>query len=360
MKNNPNKKRIVVAMSGGVDSSVAAYLLHQEGHEVIGISMRLWSYDPDTTHGCCTPDDLYDARRVADQLGIPYYVFDFEKKFEGAVVDQFVESYRVGETPNPCVRCNTDIKFDVLLQRAHELGADMLATGHYARLIRKEDGSVELLKGLDPSKDQSYFLFGMSQEQLSQLMFPLGDMTKDEVREIGRKAGILTSDKKDSQEICFVPTDYKKFVRDRISDKDIIQGNLVDEEGKVLGKHQGIHEYTIGQRKGINIPTSLPMFVSNINKDTGDITIGQKESLMKTAFTVKELRYTDKPVKEGDVFRIKIRSRFDPAPAKVQNVGETLTLEFLTPQKSITPGQAAVLYDNDKVVGGGFIDRVLK
>lgn len=353
------KKRVVIAMSGGVDSSVAAYLLQKQGYEVVGISMRLWSYDPDTTHGCCTPDDLYDARRVADQLKIPYYVFNFEKKFEGAVVDQFIESYRNGETPNPCVRCNTDIKFDILLQRADELGADYLATGHYAKLLKDDDGIYHLQRAVDDQKDQSYFLFGMNQEQLSKLMFPLGEMTKPQVREIGEEAGIITSNKKDSQEICFVPTDYKKFVRDRIQDEDVIKGNLVSEEGKVLGAHQGIHEYTIGQRKGIDIPTTLPMFVSNIDKTTGDITIGDKKSLFKKEFTVKELRYTKDEVKEGDVFDLKIRSRFEPAKATVKKVGETVTFEFDEPQKSITPGQAAVFYKDNCVIGGGWIDSVL-
>jgi len=352
-------KRVVIAMSGGVDSSVAAYLLKEQGYDVVGISMRLWSYDPDTTHGCCTPDDLYDARRVADQLQIPYYVFNFEQKFEGAVVDQFIESYRVGETPNPCVRCNIDIKFDLLLQRAEELGADFLATGHYARLIKDDQGIIHLKRAVDLQKDQSYFLFGMNQEQLDKLMFPLGDMTKPEVRAIGEKAGILTSQKKDSQEICFVPTDYKKFVRDRIDEKNIIKGNLVDETGKVLGKHEGIHEYTIGQRRGIEIPTTLPMYVSNIDKTTGNITVGNEASLMKKEFVIKELRYTDKPVQIDQTYDVKIRSRFEPAKAVVKKVGETVTLSFVEPQKSITPGQAAVIYQGDTVVGGGWIDQVV-
>ncbi len=347
-------------MSGGVDSSVAAHLLVEQGYEVIGISMRLWSYDPDTTHGCCTPDDLYDARKVATGLNIPYYVSNFEQKFEGAVVDQFIESYRNGETPNPCVRCNTDIKFDILLQRAQELGADYLATGHYARLAKDDQGKIYLRQAVDQQKDQSYFLFGMNQQQLSKLMFPLGEMVKEEVREIGRKAGIVTSDKKDSQEICFVPTDYKKFVQDRIPEQDIIKGNLVDESGHVLGQHEGIHGYTIGQRKGINVPTTLPMFVSNIDKTTGDIVVGDQASLMKKEFVVKELRWTDQPVEKGQTYLMKIRSRFTPSPVEVLETGETVTLAFQEPQKSITPGQAAVFYQGDAVIGGGWIDRVIR
>jgi len=353
------KKRIVVAMSGGVDSSVAAYILHAQGHEVIGVSMRLWSYDPDNTHGCCTPDDLYDARRVADQLGIPYYVFNFEQRFEDTVVKDFVEQYRNGETPNPCVRCNTDIKFDILLERTRELGADYLATGHYARLLEDQGGVFYLKQAVDAQKDQSYFLFGMNQDQLSKLMFPLGSMTKPDVRALAEKAGILTSGKKESQEICFVPTDYKKFVGERIDSSQIKKGHLVNQQGEVLGSHDGIHGYTIGQRKGIQVPTKLPTYVSHINKDTGDITVGDQNSLMKTTFVVRQLRYTKGPLEVGDTYDLKIRSRFKPAKAKIEKIGDKIILEFAQPQKSITPGQAAVFYKDQCVVAGGWIDEVL-
>lgn len=359
-RRSSKSKTVVVAMSGGVDSSVAAYLLHKQGFDVIGISMRLWSYAPENTHGCCTPDDLYDARRVADQLGIPYYVFNFEQKFKDTVVKDFVEQYRNGETPNPCVRCNTDIKFDILLQRTKELGADFLATGHYARLVEDQEGTFYLKQAVDLAKDQSYFLFGMNQTQLSKLVFPLGNMTKPEVRAVAKKAGILTSEKKESQEICFVPTNYKKFVSDRIDAQDIKKGKLVDQKGNVLGEHEGIHGFTIGQRKGINIPTTLPMFVSHIDKNSGDITIGDQQSLMKQTFVVREMRYTKDSLKEGDILNLKIRSHFKPAQARVLKVDDKVTLSFDEPQKSITPGQAAVLYKDQCVIAGGWIDQVLK
>ncbi len=351
------KKRVVIAMSGGVDSSVAAHLLVEQGFEVVGISMRLWSYEKDATHGCCTPEDLYDARRVANQLGIPHYISDFQSTFEDKVVDEFVNAYKHGETPNPCVRCNNDLKFHTLLRRANELGADYLATGHYARVVH-EDGEYKLMRAVDATRDQSYFLYGMSQKELSQIMFPLGDLTKVEVREIGRKAGIATSDKPDSQEICFVPKDYSDFVEKRIKGQTIV-GNLVSEDGTVLGSHEGIHKFTVGQRKGIQIPTTLPMYVSKIDKDTGDVTVGNKEALKKSEFDVRELRWVNTPVKVGDKLLTQIRSRFYPSEAEVLEVSDTVRVKFTNPQESISPGQAAVFYKNDQVVGGGWIDKVI-
>lgn len=362
------KKRVVVAMSGGVDSSVAAYLLVEQGYEVVGISMRLWSYEKDATHGCCTPEDLLDARKVANQLGIPHYITDFQATFEQKVVDEFVNAYKHGETPNPCVRCNNDLKFSTLLKRANELGADYLATGHYARVVREisqGDGITEstqeykLLRAVDASRDQSYFLYGMSQKELSQIMFPLGELTKVEVRKIGRKAGISTSDKPDSQEICFVPKDYSEFVEKRIQGQ-VISGNLIDEAGKVLGKHEGIHQFTVGQRKGIQIPTTLPMYVSKIDKTTGNVTIGSKEALKKSAFDVRELRWVNAPVQVGDRLLTQIRSRFYPSQAVIEEVAEeTVRVKFEVPQESISPGQAAVFYKDNQVIGGGWISKVI-
>jgi tRNA-specific 2-thiouridylase len=351
------KKRVVIAMSGGVDSSVAAHLLVEQGHEVVGISMRLWSYEKDATHGCCTPEDLYDARRVAAQLGIPHYISDFQATFEQKVVDEFVTAYKHGETPNPCVRCNNDLKFHTLLRRANELGADYLATGHYARVVH-ENGEFKLMRAVDATRDQSYFLYGMSQKELSQIMFPLGDLTKVEVREIGRKANIATSDKPDSQEICFVPKDYSDFVEKRIQG-ETIKGNLVDESGNVLGAHEGIHKFTVGQRKGIQIPTTLPMYVSKIDKDTGNVTIGKKEALKKSEFDVRELRWVHTPVQKGDKLLTQIRSRFYPSEAEVIEVGDTIRMKFQTPQESISPGQAAVFYKDNQVIGGGWISKVI-
>jgi len=351
------RKRVVIAMSGGVDSSVAAYLLVKQGYEVVGISMRLWSYEKDATHGCCTPEDLFDARKVATQLKIPHYISDFQATFEDKVVDEFVNAYKHGETPNPCVRCNNDLKFHTLLKRANELGADYLATGHYARVVH-ENNEYKLMRAVDATRDQSYFLYGMSQKELSQIMFPLGELTKVEVREIGRQAGIATSDKPDSQEICFVPKDYSDFVEKRIKG-DTIKGNLVDESGKVLGAHEGIHKFTVGQRKGIQIPTTLPMYVNHIDKETGNVTVGSKEALKKSEFDVRELRWVNTPVKKGDKLLTQIRSRFYPSEAEVIEVGDTVRVKFEIPQESISPGQAAVFYRGNQVVGGGWISKVI-
>lgn len=354
-------------MSGGVDSSVAAYLLVEQGYEVVGISMRLWSYEKDATHGCCTPEDLFDARKVATQLGIPHYISDFQATFEQKVVDEFVNAYKHGETPNPCVRCNNDLKFHTLLKRANELGADYLATGHYARVVKEtamgDDGlpkeEYKLMRAVDSTRDQSYFLYGMSQKELSQIMFPLGDLTKVQVREIGRKAGIATSDKPDSQEICFVPKDYSDFVEKRIQG-DTIKGNLVDESGKVLGSHEGIHKFTVGQRKGIQIPTTLPMYVSKIDKETGNVTVGSKAALKKSEFDVRELRWVNSPVKVGDKLLTQIRSRFYPSEAVIEETNsDTIRVKFEVPQESISPGQAAVFYKDNQVIGGGWISKVI-
>lgn len=351
------KTRVVVAMSGGVDSSVAAYLLVKQGYEVIGISMRLWSYEKDATHGCCTPEDLFDARKVANSLGIPHYISNFQEVFEDKVVDKFVDAYKTGETPNPCVRCNNDLKFHALLRRANELDAKYLATGHYARCV-KENGEYKLLRALDETRDQSYFLFGMTQKELSQIMFPLGEMRKTEVRELAKEANLPVYDKPDSQEICFVPKDYATFVEKRIGDQTI-SGNLVDEQGNVLGKHDGIHKFTIGQRKGIHINTTLPMYVSTIDKTNGNVTVGNKQSLKKSTFDVRELRWVNTPPQTGETFLTQIRSRFYPTSAKIDDVGEKIRVSFTEPQESISPGQAAVFYRGDQVIGGGWIDRVI-
>ncbi|MEZ4703815.1 MAG: tRNA 2-thiouridine(34) synthase MnmA [Bdellovibrionota bacterium] len=358
---NEKKKRIVVAMSGGVDSSVVACLLKEQGHEVIGISMRLWTYEKEAKHGCCTPEDLYDARRVADHLGIPYYVTDFEKTFERDVVEQFVQGYIHGETPNPCVRCNQDIKFSILLERAQELGADYLATGHYARKVELSGGRVELHRALDHDRDQSYFLYGMTQDQLSQTIFPLGEMTKSEVRDIAQRCGLKIAQKPDSQEICFVPDNYAEFVEKRVSSRQVVEGSIKDKQGNVLGHHQGIHRYTVGQRKGLSLQTTLPMYVVSIEKD-GDIIVGDKKDLQQHEFQVRELRWTQDPPKVGDFVHAKIRSRFEPAQATIEKVFDDqgiskLVARFTEPQESISPGQAAVFYQGSKVLGGGFIDR---
>lgn len=346
-------------MSGGVDSSVVAYLLKKQGHEVIGVSMRLWTYEKEAKHGCCTPEDLYDARRVADHLDIPYYVTDFEKTFEQDVVDRFVQSYIDGETPNPCVRCNQDIKFKILLQRAQELGAQYLATGHYARIVQNSYKQYELHQAVDQERDQSYFLFGLSQEEMSKVLFPLGELHKPQVRVLAEQAGLNIAQKPDSQEICFVPDDYSQFVEKRVQSKQIRQGKIKNTDGEVIGDHEGVHRYTVGQRKGLSLKTTLPMYVLSIEKN-GDLTVGHKSDLRKKDFSVRDLRWTlDKP-EPGKRLSAKIRSRFAPADIDIvdyQNDSdeEFVQARFVDPQESISPGQAAVFYEGSRVVGGGWI-----
>jgi tRNA-uridine 2-sulfurtransferase len=343
-------------MSGGVDSSVAALLLVRAGYEVVGLSMRLWSYEKEATHGCCTPEDLYDARRVADQLGISHYVSDFEAIFEEKVVDNFVESYANGETPNPCVRCNQDVKFSALMKRALELGADYLATGHYARREEK-DGSFALLRARDVRRDQSYFLFGLTPQELSKVLFPLGELNKEEVRQLAKDSGLINFDKPDSQEICFVPEDYSTFVEKRLS--EITSGEIVNQAGEVLARHDGIHRFTVGQRKGLGVSSLLPMYVLSVQKD-GRVVVGSNEELKKSAFTTRELRWMGRTPKAGEKLMAQIRSRFEPKPAFVEGEeGGKWKIRFESPQRAITPGQAAVFYRGDELIGGGWIDSVL-
>jgi len=350
-------KRVAVAMSGGVDSSVAALLLKQQGYDVVGLSMRLYSYEKEATHGCCTPEDLYDARRVADLIQIPHYVTDFEAVFEEKVISNFIQSYRFGETPNPCARCNMDVKFSALLKKAEELGANYLATGHYARK-GTIDGKTVLLRGIDRARDQSYFLFGLSQSELEKLMFPLGDLTKVQVRKIAKEAGLNVAEKPDSQEICFVPKNYESFVEKKLDPKDKVKGKIFNEKGEALGNHDGIHNFTIGQRKRIGVSSQLPMYVVSIQK-SGDVIVGSDEALFKRKFDVREVSWVSNPPEKDEEVLVQIRSRFEASPAIVCEKSERkFSVSFEKPQRAITPGQAAVFYKNDQVLGGGWIDSV--
>jgi tRNA-uridine 2-sulfurtransferase len=351
------KTRVAVAMSGGVDSSVAALLLQRSGYDVVGLSMRLVSYEPETEHGCCTPEDLCDARRVADRLRIPLKVFDFEGEFEEKVIAPFVQSYQAGETPSPCILCNTDLKFRSLLAKAEEAGASFLATGHYARNESRE-GRHHLLRAVDRSRDQSYFLFGLGQEQLAKTLFPLGDLKKkDDVRRLAKEADLPVSEKPDSQEICFVPGDYIDFVEQRLPDSR--PGRILNEKGETLGKHAGIHRFTIGQRKGLGVASLLPMYVLEIHKE-GDIVVGPDQGLFKRTFEIREARWVNGPPKEGEQVSAQIRSRFEASPAVVEMCGGSgARVSFEKPQRAITPGQAAVFYRDEEVLGGGWIDRVV-
>jgi tRNA-uridine 2-sulfurtransferase len=342
---------IAVAMSGGVDSSATAFLLKERGEEIVGLSMQLWR----DNGRCCSLDDLWDARRVATQLGIPYYVLNLEKDFENTVVAPFVATYLRGETPSPCILCNNYVKFHHLVDRAAGIGADRVATGHYARVKYDETlGRWLLLRGKDRKKDQSYFLFGLTQEQLSKTLFPLGELTKLEVREIARRAGLPTSEKAESQEICFVEgRSYADFVEQYAGAQAETAGEIVTESGDVVGRHAGIHKYTVGQRKGL-VATGTPQYVVRIEPELNRVVIGSDP--MKSRFTVRDANWIaiEKPA-EPIRCEVQIRNRFEPKPAVVSLVEGEVTVEFDEPQRAITPGQGAVFYWDDVVVGGGWI-----
>jgi tRNA-specific 2-thiouridylase len=374
--------RIVVAMSGGVDSSVAAALLADQGHEVIGLSMQLY----DQTEGqsafgsCCSIDDLHDARRVAAAISIPHYIVNFERQFDDQVVSNFVHEYAAGRTPLPCAHCNSDLKFATLADRARLFGADAVATGHYARVERDAaTGRMLLKRGVDAGKDQSYFLFSLTQDQLACALFPVGDRPKDQVRDYARMRRLPVADKPDSQEICFIPDhDYRSFVARKLPDA-ARGGAFVDEHGRVLGRHEGIHRFTIGQRKGLGLesPTGTPMYVLALRPADRQVVVGPKGSLERTTLTASGVNWiVGEPAGPVRV-AAQIRHRHQPAAATVSVLesastprepqgrpgprqGTTgsgrATVIFDAPQLAITPGQAVVFYDGDVVVGGGWID----
>jgi len=354
--------RIVVAMSGGVDSSVAAALLADEGHDVIGVSMQLYDQrDGQTSFGsCCSLDDLHDARRVAAAINIPHYIVNFERQFNEQVVANFVGEYAVGRTPLPCAHCNSDLKFATLADRARGFGADAVATGHYARVERDErTGRLLLTRGVDPAKDQSYFLFSLTQEQLGMARFPVGDRPKDAVRDYARARQLPVADKPDSQEICFIPdNDYRSFVAKQLPAGGG-DGVFVDEHGRVLGTHDGIHRFTVGQRKGLGLASTsgTPMYVLALRPAEQQVVVGPKASLEQTRLVASGVNWIAPEPAAPIRAHVQIRHRHQPAAATVRSLGDARAeVVFETPQLAVTPGQAAVFYDGDAVIGGGWIE----
>ncbi len=353
--------RAVIAMSGGVDSSVTAAILARQGYDAVGISMRLYSTPQESyTKSCCSPDDLFDARAVADSLGIPFYVANYEEEFQKRVISYFVDEYRRGRTPNPCVACNDHLKFDILLKRSLALGAKYLTTGHFARIDRSGD-QPKLLRGVDRSKDQSYFLFGLPREALGRILFPLGELTKDEVRAVAREMGLETAEKPESQEICFVGGgDYKEFVADLLSREETTPGQIVTEQGEVLGDHDGIHQFTVGQRRGLGISYHEALYVKAIRPDDGTVVVGGKDNLHSRGLIAERCNWLSFERPPGPLeCSVKIRYAGEPKPALV-TVGadaQTAFVEFEEPERAVTPGQAVVFYRGEEVLGGGWIEE---
>jgi tRNA-specific 2-thiouridylase len=352
--------KIVVAMSGGVDSSVAAALLAQQGHEVIGLSMQLYDQrGGEIRFGtCCTIDDLHDARRVAARIGIPHYLMNFERQFDDHVVSNFVREYTAGRTPIPCVHCNGDLKFATLVERAAGLGADYVATGHYARIERDPiSGRVLLKRGVDASKDQSYFLFTLTQEQLSHAMFPVGELQKTEVRDQARALGLPVAEKHDSHEICFVPDGDQAAFVERYSGGPA-PGAITDVAGRVIGRHDGVHRFTVGQRKGLGLSSPIPLYVVGIDAEAATVTVGPREALQRTQLTASGVNWMSGIVPAaGTRVTAQIRYRHREAAATLSPLDDgRAALAFDEPQTAIAPGQAVVFYDGDVVVGGGWID----
>jgi tRNA-uridine 2-sulfurtransferase len=365
--------KIAVAMSGGVDSSAAAAILKDEGHELVGFTMQLWNQRRGLTldkngeampSRCCSLDDVYDARRVAEDLGFPFYVLNLEREFEREVVEPFVESYLSGETPIPCVACNSRLKFAALDRMALSVGCERVATGHYARVrLDEETNRYRLLRGLDERKDQSYFLWELTQGQLSRALFPLGGLTKADARVAARRRGLSVAEKKESQEICFVPDgDYAGFIERYLEAEGREterppRGEIVDTSGRVVGQHEGAHRYTVGQRRGLGVSRELPLYVVRVEREENRVVVGHAEELLSSEFTAAGVNWIafDEPA-ESVRADVRVRYRHEEAPATITPGGRgRVRVRFDQPQRAVTPGQATVFYRGEEVVGGGWI-----
>lgn len=354
--------RCIVAMSGGVDSSVACYLMKKQGYEVVGIHMQLFDYRRFPSQGsqsCCSLHDSYLARRVAEILEIPFFVLNLEEEFQKYVIEDFIQEYLRGRTPNPCVRCNEKLRFSILLEKALKIGGDKVATGHYAR-VRKEGGRLRLLRGVDKQKDQSYFLFTLSEDILNFLEFPVGELTKRDIRKCAYELKLPVADKPESQEICFVGNKkYSEFIENEFSKKELPpEGKILDRNGNLLGMHKGLYKYTIGQRKGLKISRGKPLYVIEINTEKNILIVGDENDIKRKKLIAQDIRWVGEPAKDGEEILAQIRYRSPPSPARVfHRDGNSALVEFNDPVFAITPGQVAVFYKGEEVIGGGWIKK---
>jgi tRNA-specific 2-thiouridylase len=356
-----NAQTVLVAMSGGVDSSVAAALLLEQGYRVIGATMKTFCYSeaPGHARSCCGLEGIADARRVCDRLGIPHYVFDMEEAFTRDVIDDFVSEYAAGRTPNPCVRCNSNTKIPDLLRKGRQFGSDLIATGHYARVERAAGGETMLFRGRDAGKDQSYFLWGVPRAVLEHLIFPVGDLTKPEVRERARALGLATADKPESQEICFVPSgDYAEFLARRLGPDhpSLTPGPIMDAAGTVIGRHDGFARYTVGQRRGLGGGAGRPRYVLAVVPERNAVVVGDEDELRRDNVALGDLNWLAEAPAAGETLHVQLRHRAPAVPATVARAeAGHIELELLEPQRAVTPGQSGVLYREDRVLGGGRI-----